>query len=60
MVPTSSGYYRAVGIEFLGIEALDVAVYPLYQHFERAADFIEHALAQNGKVLVHCGEGISR
>ncbi|KAF7493122.1 Dual specificity protein phosphatase 3 [Sarcoptes scabiei] len=61
MVNTSEVFYRNAQIEFFGIEALDMAVYPLYQHFQDAANFIEHALSQpSGKVLVHCGEGISR
>lgn len=60
MVNTSSTYYSNANIEFMGVEALDVAVFPLFQHFTTAADFIEKALQQNGKVLVHCGEGISR
>lgn len=61
LVNTSPAFYRSVSIEFMGIEALDMSVYPLYQHFRNAADFIEQALQQsNGKILVHCGEGISR
>lgn len=60
MVNTSAAYYRNSGIEFFGIEALDIAVFPLFQHFPAAIEFIDGALRDNGKVLVHCGEGISR
>lgn len=60
MVNTSATYYSSANIEFMGIEALDMTVYPLYPHFHSAAAFIDSALQQSGKVLVHCGEGISR
>ncbi|KAH9529722.1 Dual specificity protein phosphatase 3 [Dermatophagoides farinae] len=61
LVNTSSSFYRNAQIEFMGIEALDMSAFPLYQHFYSATDFIESALKQsNGKILVHCGEGISR
>lgn len=60
MVNTSAGYYRSVGIQFMGIEALDMAVFPLFHYFFQCADFISEALRSDGKVLVHCGEGISR
>lgn len=61
LVNTSASFYRNAQIEFMGIEALDMTAFPLYQHFNSAADFIESALEKSdGKILVHCGEGISR
>ncbi len=30
------------------------------QHLRRTQQFIDHALTQGGRVLVHCGDGISR
>jgi len=32
----------------------------MYPYFDQAADYINRALQQGGKVLVHCREGISR
>ncbi|KAH9424493.1 Dual specificity protein phosphatase 3 [Dermatophagoides pteronyssinus] len=62
LVNTSESFYRNAQIEFMGIEALDMSSFPLYQHFQSAANFIEMAVDKtpNGKILVHCGEGISR
>ena len=37
----------------------DIAV-DIYSHFYNAVDFIDDALSNNGKVLVHCYAGISR
>lgn len=44
----------------MGVEALDITIFPLYKHFESAADFIDQGIRSGGRVLVHCGEGISR
>lgn len=60
LVNTSAEFYKSSGIEFMGIEALDITIFPLYKHFESSADFIHKGLLSGGKVLVHCGEGISR
>lgn len=60
LVNTSPEFYRSSGIDFLGIEALDLSIFPLYKHFNESSDFIHEALIMGGKVLVHCGEGISR
>lgn len=61
LVNTGPALYRAAGIRFLGIEALDVSVFRLDRFFDEAADFIERALAEpGGRVFVHCHQGISR
>lgn len=60
LVNTSSEFYKSSGIEFLGIEALDLSIFPLHKHFKESSNFIHNALLKGGKVLVHCGEGISR
>ncbi|XP_021033783.1 dual specificity protein phosphatase 3 [Mus caroli] len=60
-VNTSASFYEDSGIIYLGIKANDTQEFNLSAYFERAADFIDQALAhKNGRVLVHCREGYSR
>ncbi|XP_065753290.1 dual specificity protein phosphatase 3 isoform X1 [Phocoena phocoena] len=60
-VNTSANFYKDSGITYLGIKANDTQEFNLSAYFEKAADFIDQALAQkNGRVLVHCREGYSR
>ncbi|XP_045382631.1 dual specificity protein phosphatase 3 isoform X3 [Lemur catta] len=60
-VNTNANFYKDAGITYLGIKANDTQEFNLSAYFERAADFIDQALAQkNGRVLVHCREGYSR
>ncbi|XP_003465733.3 dual specificity protein phosphatase 3 [Cavia porcellus] len=60
-VNTNANFYQDSGITYLGIKANDTQEFNLSAYFERAADFIDQALAQkNGRVLVHCREGYSR
>ncbi|XP_005875717.2 PREDICTED: dual specificity protein phosphatase 3 isoform X1 [Myotis brandtii] len=60
-VNTNANFYKDSGITYLGIKANDTQEFNLSVYFERAADFIDQALAQNnGRVLVHCREGYSR
>eukprot|EP00732_Lithocolla_globosa_P007811 Lithocolla_globosa_v1_NODE_10385_length_603_cov_10.990876.p1 type:complete len:171 gc:universal NODE_10385_length_603_cov_10.990876:544-32(-) len=47
-------------VEWLGIDADDVADYPISQHFSQTFDFIHSALQSNRNVLVHCRSGQSR
>nr|XP_027208636.1 uncharacterized protein LOC113802289 [Penaeus vannamei] len=59
-VSTTANYYKKKGIFYLGIPAMDMPGFYLKPYFREAADFIQHALQQGGKVLVHCQCGISR
>uniref|UniRef100_A0ABK0LVC6 Dual specificity protein phosphatase n=1 Tax=Rattus norvegicus TaxID=10116 RepID=A0ABK0LVC6_RAT len=60
-VNTSASFYKDTGITYMGIKANDTQEFNLSAYFERAADFIDQALAhKNGRVLVHCREGYSR
>lgn len=52
--------YNQAGIEFLGIPAIDMASYPLNEHFGRAIAFIKDGISAKKHVLVHCKQGISR
>lgn len=61
LVNTGPALYRAAGIRFLGIEALDMVGFRLDRFFDEAAEFIDSALAEpGGRVFVHCHQGISR
>lgn len=42
------------------IPAEDYETYNIRQHFEEAFQFIEDALAKNGRILIHCAVGVSR
>lgn len=42
------------------ILADDYEYYNIRQHFEESFEFIEDALAKNGRILIHCALGISR
>lgn len=49
-VNTSANFYKDSGITYLGVKANDTQEFNLSAYFERAADFIDQALAQkNGK-----------
>lgn len=49
-VNTNANFYKDSGITYLGIKANDTQEFNLSAYFEKAADFIDQALAQkNGK-----------
>ncbi|XP_076355040.1 dual specificity protein phosphatase 3-like isoform X2 [Tachypleus tridentatus] len=60
LINTSPAFYKDTGIEYMGVEAIDMSSFNLEPYFQEAADFIEKGLDSGGKVLVHCRQGISR
>ncbi|XP_022915012.1 dual specificity protein phosphatase 3 [Onthophagus taurus] len=59
-VNTNEMYYKHFGIKYMGIPGHDRPSWDISVYFERAARFIESAIASGGRVLVHCVVGISR
>lgn len=59
-VHTNHVMYRPVNIEYLGIEATDISSFNLSKYFDKCNDFIDNALQNGGKVMVHCKVGASR
>lgn len=50
-VNTNHVMFQKVGIKFYGFEAMDMLNFQLTPFFEKSADFIEHALKEEGKFL---------
>lgn len=59
-INTSEDFFSGSDIKYHGINAMDVPKFRLIDYFRPAADFIEDGLLQEGKVFVHCYQGISR
>ncbi|XP_033638813.1 dual specificity protein phosphatase 3-like [Asterias rubens] len=59
-VNTDEEFYKDTGISFYAIKAVDVIGFNISPFLEAASDFIDNALTNKGKVLVHCVEGFSR
>ncbi|RUS85366.1 hypothetical protein EGW08_006851 [Elysia chlorotica] len=58
---TDSEFYKSpYNIAFHGIPAMDVITFKLLPYLRPAAEFINKALADGGKVYVHCQQGVSR
>lgn len=53
-------FYNDFNIKFKGLDLEDVCSENISRYFEDANYFIDNALKNNGKVLVHCLAGISR
>lgn len=54
------GRHRHPGVTYHVVSADDVADFPLDQHFAACLQFIQRAIREGGKILVHCHAGISR
>ncbi|CAJ1080326.1 dual specificity phosphatase DUPD1-like [Xyrichtys novacula] len=59
-IDTGPCFYEDTIIQYHGVEAPDSRDFDLSPFFSETADFIQRALSQKGKVLVHCARGISR
>jgi len=60
MVSTGNYFYADAGIKYFGINVLDMPGAQISAHFHECANFIEKALREGGRVLVHCLVGVSR
>ncbi|XP_076370755.1 dual specificity protein phosphatase 3-like [Tachypleus tridentatus] len=59
-VNTRASYYHKINIQYLGFRMLDIPEAPISSCFDEAVNFIDSALKNGGKVLIHCLVGISR
>ncbi|XP_053730533.1 dual specificity protein phosphatase 13-like isoform X2 [Synchiropus splendidus] len=59
-VNTGPRFYRDMAVDYYGVEADDAIEFILSPFFYPTARYIRAALAQGGKVLVHCLMGVSR
>ncbi|KAG5831527.1 hypothetical protein ANANG_G00304630 [Anguilla anguilla] len=59
-INTGPQFYADVPVEYRGVEAADHPSFDLRPFFHPTAEFIQTALAQKGKVFVHCAMGVSR
>ena len=60
MVSTGYAFYSDVGIKYIGINVLDIPQARISAHFHECANFIDRALKEGGRVLIHCLVGLSR
>ena len=56
----TSPYDSKSDITYMAFEAYDNIGYPILRHYGAAKHFIDKALHQGGRVLVHCELGINR
>ncbi|XP_025191429.1 dual specificity protein phosphatase 3 [Melanaphis sacchari] len=60
MVDTNEQFYRPFNIQYMGLALCDDPNVAINEYFDSVSNFIDDALLQKGKVLVHCIMGISR
>lgn len=48
-VNTDENFYRQIGIRYIGLSLMDLAVANVAIHFDAVASFIDNALRSNGK-----------
>lgn len=56
----SSQYNKQEGVDYLDLAMRDSPYYYIEQHFEETKKFIDNAIANNAKILIHCHAGVSR
>ncbi|KAM4607471.1 dual specificity phosphatase 29-like [Polymixia lowei] len=59
-INTGQEFYSDLEVGYHGVEAADHPEFNLQPYFNPAAQFVDIALKQNGKVFVHCAMGVSR
>lgn len=48
-INTSSGYFKDAGIQYYGIKANDISTFKMAPEFDKAAEFLDKALKDQGK-----------
>ncbi|XP_050520176.1 dual specificity protein phosphatase 3 [Daktulosphaira vitifoliae] len=60
LVDTNEQFYQPLNIRYIGLALCDDPSVAICEYFDSVSNFIDDALNQKGKVLVHCIMGISR
>ncbi|XP_050440852.1 dual specificity protein phosphatase 3-like isoform X2 [Adelges cooleyi] len=60
LVDTNEQFYQPINIQYMGLALCDDPSVAICEYFDSVSNFIDDALSQKGKVLVHCIMGISR
>ncbi|KAH7642194.1 dual specificity protein phosphatase 3-like protein [Dermatophagoides farinae] len=53
-------YYQDYKIKFKGLELDDICTENIARYFDESIEFIDDAMKNGGKILIHCLAGISR
>jgi len=60
MVDTNEQFYEQINIKYMGLPLCDDPNVAINEYFGSVSNFIDDALSQKGKILIHCIMGISR